>query len=93
MIATVLWWAVTCYVWVLLARVLISWVPHFSPGWTPRGLGLVLVEGVYTITDPPLKLIQRVVPPLRVGNVALDMSVLVLFVALQFVQVAIAFLA
>ena len=38
---------------------------------------------MYTLTDPPLKLLRRIIPPLRVGGVALDLSFLVLLIGLQ----------
>lgn len=86
MIAFLLWWLITVYVWVLLARIIVSFVPLLVPGWTLRGLTLVLVEGIFTITDPPIKFLQKAIPPMRMGNVALDFSVLVLLIGLQIVQ-------
>ncbi len=38
------------------------------------GPGLVVAEAVFALTDPPIKLVRRVVPPIRVGNVALDLA-------------------
>lgn len=91
MISYVLWWILTIYVWLLIARIFISWVPQFSPGWMPKGMVLVVVEAIYTVTDPAMATAQKVVPPLRVGNVALDMSPLVLIIALQVVQLLLRF--
>jgi YggT family protein len=68
---------------VLLVRVVLSWVVSFNRDWTPRGPLLVISELVYTLTDPPLRLVRKVVKPLRLGQVALDLGVLVLFVALM----------
>ncbi|MDR0960568.1 MAG: YggT family protein [Propionibacteriaceae bacterium] len=65
--------------WILIIRVILSWVELINPEWTPKGVMLVIAETVYTVTDPPLKLLRRFVKPLRVGRVALDMSVLVFF--------------
>ncbi|SDL56195.1 YggT family protein [Tessaracoccus oleiagri] len=92
MIAFVLWWIITVYVWVLLARVVLSFVPLLVPGWTPRGLALLVVEGVYTVTDPPINGLRRIIPPMRLGNVALDLSVLVLLLGLQLLQSMLALL-
>jgi YggT family protein len=36
--------------------------------------------GVYSVTDPPIKALRRVVPPLRLGAVALDLSFLIVIV-------------
>lgn len=64
---------------ILLARLVLSWVPMFSPQWEPRGPVLVVAEAVYTLTDPPLRFLRRFIPPLRVGQVALDLSFIVLW--------------
>jgi YggT family protein len=42
----------------------------------------VLAEVFYTLTDPPLRALRKVIPPLRIGNVSLDLSFLVLMVVL-----------
>ncbi|HCA87987.1 MAG TPA: hypothetical protein DEQ61_22505 [Streptomyces sp.] len=92
MLAFVLWWVITVYVWILLARVVLSFVPLMVPGWTPRGVALVVVEGVYTVTDPPINGLRKIIPPMRLGNVALDLSVLVLLLGLQLLQSMLALL-
>jgi YggT family protein len=51
---------------------------------------LVLAEGIFTATDPPLKFLRRYIPPLRIGRVAMDLSYMVLFiVVLILLQVAV----
>ncbi|WP_232821958.1 YggT family protein [Desertihabitans aurantiacus] len=73
---------------ILLARMVLSWVPMFSPQWSPKGPVLVVAEGVYTVTDPPLRFLRRFIPPLRVGQVAVDLSFMVLWLlVLVLVQV------
>ena len=47
---------------------------------------VVVFEFVYTLTDPPLRLLRRLIPPLRVGNVAFDLGFLVLFIAIVVVR-------
>lgn len=73
---TILW----AYFFFLLARLVIEWVQMFARSWHPKGIVLVLVEIVYTLTDPPIKLVRRYVPPLRIGPVALDTAFLIVFV-------------
>lgn len=85
MIAGLIWWGITLYIWVLLARVIVSWIPMFSPGWQPKGFVLVLVELIYTLTDPPVRFLRRWIKPVRLGNASLDLSVLVLFILLQII--------
>lgn len=92
MVAYILWWLIGLYIWVLLARVLLSWIPMFAPQWTPKGLILVIVEFVYTLTDPPVKALGKAIKPVRIGNVSLDLSVLVLFIGLQILQSFVGFI-
>jgi len=71
------------YVLVLLARVVIDLVMMISTDWTPRGPVLLLVEAVFSLTDPPLRFLRRFIPPLRLGGIMLDLSFLVLFILVQ----------
>jgi YggT family protein len=72
LIASILNLALLLYVFVLFARLIIDWIPFFNREWRPRGAGLVAAELVYTVTDPPIKLFRRFIPPLRVGSIAID---------------------
>ncbi|GAA1593895.1 YggT family protein [Actinomadura kijaniata] len=65
----------------LIGRMILEILQQFARDWRPRGVVLVIAEVVYTITDPPLKLLRRFIPPVRLGNVALDLSFMVLFLA------------
>ena len=86
----VLTYVLWLYLLILIGRLIISWIQAFSRDWSPSGIVLVVAEGVYTATDPPLRLLRRYIPNLRLGNVALDLSFMVLFlvilVLLQAVQ-------
>jgi YggT family protein len=55
----------------------------FAREWRPRGAALVAAHTVYSVTDPPLKGLRRVIPPLRLGGVTLDLGFLVLFIAVS----------
>ena len=70
----------------LIARIVLEWVQMLARSGQPRGALLVLCEVIYTVTDPPLRAIRRVLPPLRLGMVALDLSPLVLFVVIYILQ-------
>lgn len=72
LIASILNLVLLLYVFVLLARLILDWIPFFNREWRPRGAGLVAAELVYTVTDPPIKLFRRFIPPLRVGAIAID---------------------
>lgn len=71
------------YVLLLIARMVISLIMVFARDFQPQGALVVIFEGVLTLTDPPLKALRRIIPPLRIGQIALDLAFLVLFIALQ----------
>ncbi len=62
-------------------RFIVDWVQVFARSWSPRGILLVVLEAVYSVTDPPIKALRRVIPPLRIGNFALDLSFLIVFIS------------
>ncbi|MEV7633220.1 YggT family protein [Microbacterium sp. NPDC089318] len=62
----------TLYVLVLIVRLVLEYIPLFNRSWRPKGAGLIAAEIVYTITDPPIRFFRRLVPPLRIGTIALD---------------------
>ncbi len=64
------------FIALLFVRFIVDWIQVFARSWTPRGPVLVILEGIYTITDPPIKALRRVLPPLRLGGIALDLSFL-----------------
>ncbi|MBP6087162.1 MAG: YggT family protein [Rhodoluna sp.] len=86
LIALVLYWLLEVYFFVLIGRFVVDLVLSLNGLWRPKGLLLVLVESVYTVTDPPLKAIRRFIPPLRLGPVQIDLAWTVLFIAVVFAQ-------
>lgn len=82
-IGSILASVLSIYVLVLFARLVLDYVLMFSRSWTPTGFMLVIVDAVFRLTDPPLKALRRVIPPLRLGQVSLDLSFIVLIVGLQ----------
>ena len=74
------------FILALFARLILDYVRMFKPNWSPRGVMLWFAESVYTLTDPPIKFFRRFIPPLRLGGVALDLSFIVLFFAVQILQ-------
>ena len=86
MVALTLFLILQVYMLVLLVRVLLSWVPLLNQGWTPRGVVLVVVESVYFVTDPPLKLLRSFIKPVRMGAISLDLGVLVLFLVIYLLR-------
>ncbi|HTQ17949.1 YggT family protein [Mycobacterium sp.] len=65
--------------WLLLiARVVIEFIRSFSRDWRPTGITVVILEIIMSITDPPVKLLRRLIPQLTIGAVRFDLSIMVL---------------
>jgi YggT family protein len=65
----------------LFARFVVDWVMVLARSWRPSGLVAAGLEVVYTTTDPPLKAVRRVIPPLNLGSIRLDLGFMVLLIA------------
>jgi YggT family protein len=79
-VAAVVYYVLFAFLLLLVARLVMEYVMLFARSWEPKGAVVVVLEVVYSITDPPLKFLRRFIPPLRLGGVSLDLSFLVLFV-------------
>lgn len=65
--------------WLLLiARIVVEFIRSFSRDWRPHGVTVVILETIMTVTDPPVKLLRRVIPQLTVGAVRIDFSIMIL---------------
>lgn len=87
-ILTILYFLLLLYIIVLWGRFALDLVQQFNRSWRPRGGMLVIADGVYTVTDPPIRAVRRVLPPMRMGPVALDFGwtiVLLAAIILRFV--------
>jgi YggT family protein len=73
-VATIIYVALFLFIMMMWVRFVLDLVRAFARQWRPRGLGLVLAEAVYTVTDPPIKVVRRVIPPLRLGGISLDFA-------------------
>ena len=67
----------------LICRLVLDWIQVLSREWRPHGPVLFFAEAIYTVTDPPLKFLRRLIPPLSLGSVRLDMGFLVLILAVS----------
>jgi YggT family protein len=81
-VKVVLTYVLYLYLLILIGRMILSWIQAFSRSWSPTGFVLVLAEIIFTATDPPLRFLRRYIPTLRMGNVALDLGFIVLFLVL-----------
>ena len=96
-LGSVLWFVLLVFLLLLIFRLVMEYVfmlartnpdvPKYvfmlARSYRPTGVVAVLLELCYTVTDPPLKALRRVIPPLRVGRVSIDLSFIVLFIAVQ----------
>jgi YggT family protein len=73
-VVTIVYFALLAFFILMWVRFIFDWTRALRPGWRPRSGLLVVAEATYTVTDPPVRLVRRVVPPLRLGAVALDLS-------------------
>jgi YggT family protein len=65
----------------LFIRFVFDWVQVFARSWSPSGALLVMLEVVYSATDPPINLVRRFVPPLRLGSIMLDLAFIIVLIA------------
>jgi YggT family protein len=70
------------YLVLIFIRILISWIPRMPYN---RYLAAVL-QFVSDVTDPYLNLFRRVLPPVRMGPGALDLSPIIATIVLIFVS-------
>jgi YggT family protein len=68
------------YYWIIFARVILSWIPRLPEGIRP------IADIVFAVTEPVIRLVRPLIPPLRVGAVALDLSIMLVFVVLFMLQ-------
>ncbi len=71
----------------LIGRIILDWVQMLARDWRPSGVVLVLAEAIYSVTDPPMRAVRGVVPPVRLGMAMLDLSPLVLFITIYLLQI------
>lgn len=70
----------------LFLRIIIDYIRMFARSWRPNTILLAIFEVIFTVTEPPMRFVRRFVPPLRIGGVALDLSFIVLLIAVNLLQ-------
>jgi YggT family protein len=86
LIAVLLWWALQVYFFALVARLFIDLAISVNHSWRPSGLLLPVVEIVMTITDPALKAVRKIIKPIRLGAIQLDLGWTLLVFGIFFLQ-------
>ncbi len=74
----------------VLARIFIGFFQSFVRGWEPKGATVVVLESIYTVTEPPLAAIRKVVKPVRLGGVGFDFSPVILIFGIIILQYVVA---
>jgi YggT family protein len=76
----ILYFALFVYTLLLLGRLVVEMVQSFARRWRPKGPSVVIIEVVFMLTDPPVKLLRRLIPPLNLGAVRLDLSLMIILI-------------
>ncbi|MBC7725407.1 MAG: YggT family protein [Burkholderiaceae bacterium] len=74
LIAAIAYIALLLFFFSMWGRFILDLARNFARSWRPKGFVLLVAEGVFTITDPPLRAVRKVIPPLRFGGIALDLA-------------------
>jgi len=85
-VGSVIEWALLAFLVVLFARMVLSWVPVLVRDWEPRGPMLIFAELIYSVTDPPLRMLRKVLRPVRIGNLMLDLAFIGLFILVSILR-------
>ncbi len=74
------------YLFVILARLVVEITRQFARSWRPIGVTAVGLELVYSSTDPPIKVLRRLIPSVRLGAVSLDLSITILLIGVVLLE-------
>ena len=85
-VGDLLYLVLSIFIVLLFVRLIVDWIQFFARAWVPHGPVLVMLEGVYSATDPPVKALRRVIPPLRLGGMAIDLSFVALLIICYILQ-------
>ncbi len=82
-VADVVYFALLVFLLLLVFRLIMEYVFLLARSYRPSGIVAVALEMAYSVTDPPLKALRRVIPPLRIGQVSLDLGFIILFIVVR----------
>ncbi len=82
-VADVVFFALLVFLLLLIFRLIMEYVFLLARSYRPTGLVAAALELAYSVTDPPLKALRRVIPPLRIGQVSLDLGFIILFIVVR----------
>ena len=82
-VAQVVYFALLIFLLFLIFRLVMEYVFLLARSYRPTGAGAAVLELAYSVTDPPLKALRKVLPPLRLGQISLDLGFIVLFIVVR----------
>ncbi|MEE2034428.1 YggT family protein [Rhodococcus chondri] len=82
----VLWFLLFIFWLLLIGRIIVEFIRTFARDWKPSGFVVIVLEAIFTVTDPPVKLLRRLIPPLNLGGIRLDLSIMVLLFIVYFLM-------
>lgn len=83
LVASIVYFALLVFLLLLIFRLVMEYVFLLARSYKPAGLVAVALELAYSVTDPPLKALRKVLPPLRIGQISLDLGFIVLFIVVR----------
>ena len=76
--------------WILLvARIVTETVRSFAREWRPNGAVAIGLEAVFTVTDPPVRGLRRIIPSIPIGGARLDISIMVLLLVVYILMTSV----
>ncbi len=82
-VASLVYFVLLVFLLLLLFRLVMEYVFLLARSYTPAGPVAAVLELAYSVTDPPLKALRKVIPPLRLGSITLDLGFIVLFILVR----------
>ena len=86
MITSLLITVLDLFKYALFIRLIIDYARMFARNWRPNSFLIAFFEMIYAVTDPHMKFVGRFVPPLRLGGASIDLSFIVLLIAISLAQ-------
>jgi YggT family protein len=89
---TILYYLLFAFWLLLIARIVVEVVRSLARDWHPRGVTAIALEVVFILTDPPVRLLRKLIPRIPIGGIRLDVSIMVLLfgvgILMQYVGIA-----
>jgi YggT family protein len=80
LLATIAYIALIVFIVLMWTRLIVDWVRALRAKWRPTGIALIAAEVAFAVTDPPVKLVRRVVKPVRFAGASLDFAWSIVFI-------------